>query len=509
MRVFRSAEPLRYYDCSVAKNTAHMATQALTGKFPPECLYVVNVDNDNIITQQFCLDVLETALAELGAGIQQPSQRVATQWNSKDLGTFGRIGMPWLTFLRVGGYDQGMKGMGAQDTDIMWRLGLVGRVEKKQVLWSGLSVPNQENKADELLTGNDKDRRKVYEDEKAEKMKNLDPLVVAEFQGSFKAMNTHNRARAEANWRGKRWRVNEDLVALGVPAGESDLKHWLRQVYGSPSHRLEVSGALASAVATGGSASSTTLQPASQAGVDRQGGLAGRQAGVDRQCGVRPLVQPQLVASMGTRTLTYSYPGNAGARQMQETMWPRNRQYVGGRKTPMARPELDLALATRAVTACGDELSQAQGIAFVDCTRLSGFTGEPAFDAQGHVGRHEQIQAAYVRHQRFPDIVSELVTPVQSILAGTRMAVVFWCNAGEHRSVACAEMFCRWLAAVLPPTQGAHCIRHLCASEWTRRGCGNCSRCRERGVLTESVDQAFAAEMNSRPAIRQALTATT
>ena len=528
VRVFRPAEPMRYYDCSLAKNTAHMATQALTGKYPPEWLYVVNVDNDNMITQEFCLDALDVALQELRADVEQPGARVGTQWNSKDLGTYGRIGMPWLTFLRLGGYDQGMKGMGAQDTDIMWRLGLIGRVEKKQVLWSGLSVPNQENKVDDLLAGNDKDRRQAYEDEKAEKMRNVDPRVFAEFGGSFKAMNTYNRVRAQSNWQRKRWRVNEDLEAPGLPIGESELKSRLRQVYGFPDD-MGVEE-VATVAAPAGSSSSTDPRPTPQAGLDRQSPLPplpataqSEQAGPDSQAPRpqqrasrwRPLlptglpcIQPQFVCSMGTRTLTYSYPSNRCAKQMHQAMWPRA-QYVGQRQVHRERIRLNHELAKMAAGGCGSEFSFCEETVLVDCTHLSGFTAAHAFDSQGHVGMHELIQQACVRHARFPDMVSQLVIPVEKILWGARLAVVFWCNAGEHRSVACAEIFRRWLAAVLPPANGEHVVRHLCSSEWTRRGCGNCSRCRTKSVVTQTVDEMFAAEMSSRSSIRQALTART
>jgi len=49
-----------------------------------------------------------------------------------------------------------------------------------------------------------------------------------------------------------------------------------------------------------------------------------------------------------------------------------------------------------------------------------------------------------------------------------RCVVAFWCNAGEHRSVAAAEAYAR--------AQGGRAL-HLCAEQWHYRGCGMCPEC--------------------------------
>ena len=49
-----------------------------------------------------------------------------------------------------------------------------------------------------------------------------------------------------------------------------------------------------------------------------------------------------------------------------------------------------------------------------------------------------------------------------------RCVVAFWCNAGEHRSVAAAEAYAR--------ARGGRAL-HLCAEQWHYRGCGMCREC--------------------------------
>ena len=53
--------------------------------------------------------------------------------------------------------------------------------------------------------------------------------------------------------------------------------------------------------------------------------------------------------------------------------------------------------------------------------------------------------------------------------------VAFYCNAGEHRSVAFAALY----AELLRQLGFAVKIVHVCRSLWDRRSCGQCIQCRE------------------------------
>jgi hypothetical protein len=133
---------------------------------------------------------------------------------------------------------------------------------------------------------------------------------------------------------------------------------------------------------------------------------------------------------------------------------------------------------------------------WIDCTPLSGFTGDPHFDRAGHVGMHERIQAAVLRHRAFEGVLAKLKQAAGHIADGKRLAIVFWCNAGEHRSVACAESFARWLGVKYP---AEHVVRHFCADQWTRRGCGgwSCPSCREHSEVRVAVGQQWSAIMEA------------
>ena len=82
---------------------------------------------------------------------------------------------------------------------------------------------------------------------------------------------------------------------------------------------------------------------------------------------------------------TYSYPGNACARARLQAMWSRTPLYAGGRRVPRERVPLRSTGRTKGT----------EGVPMVDGTPMSGFTGMHEFDAQGHVGMHEQLQLAY------------------------------------------------------------------------------------------------------------------
>ena len=72
--------------------------------------YLVNLDNDNVVTTQWLTDSVRAALETLPRAMRKPSfplgygDVVATHWLSKQPGTFGRIGLSLNAFLAVGGY---------------------------------------------------------------------------------------------------------------------------------------------------------------------------------------------------------------------------------------------------------------------------------------------------------------------------------------------------------------------------------------------------------------------
>ncbi len=111
LRVFRSAEPLKYFHASVCKNTAHVA--AATCVDNPQRLTVVNLDADNIVTEQFVRDLIIRA----SQTTQPPSTPVTlptstkkrldwtgtVRYRSACQGTTGRIATNMGLFLAIRG----------------------------------------------------------------------------------------------------------------------------------------------------------------------------------------------------------------------------------------------------------------------------------------------------------------------------------------------------------------------------------------------------------------------
>ena len=92
-----------------------------------EHVYLVNVDGDNVITEAWLQSAMQRAQIKLAslpkawvqsvkerdpseAGLTAlqgaPGLKVGTQWVNKEMGTFGRIGLPALAFSDMGGHDQ-------------------------------------------------------------------------------------------------------------------------------------------------------------------------------------------------------------------------------------------------------------------------------------------------------------------------------------------------------------------------------------------------------------------
>ena len=162
-----AAKPWKHFDCSKAKNSAHIAgLHAAVGAL--ECnlrkVYLVNLDGDNIITPDWLKQCLERAMVEWESlmiddwcdevcstlhgvapvwgvppltawppsengvvmrefGMTAPNvsniqdripfgTQSGSQWFCKEMGTSGRIGMPAVNFILVGGHDEDLLGMG-------------------------------------------------------------------------------------------------------------------------------------------------------------------------------------------------------------------------------------------------------------------------------------------------------------------------------------------------------------------------------------------------------------
>ncbi len=156
VKYFRALEKFSWH-ASVAKNTSKMAARLLTREgFPEENIYVVCLDNDNIVTSLFLDDIQRCAEFQCAQVRDHEIQgnmdkEVGGSWASGEPGTTGRIGCPLKVFMAMKGYDEDFLPMGGQDVCLLKRLGIIGKVRVTHEAWTGFSVPNQEAKMGELM----------------------------------------------------------------------------------------------------------------------------------------------------------------------------------------------------------------------------------------------------------------------------------------------------------------------------------------------------------------------
>ena len=102
----------------------------------------------------------------------------------------------------------------------------------------------------------------------------------------------------------------------------------------------------------------------------------------------------------------------------------------------------------------------------VRCTRLY----DPGHST-GHIGTYPDTMASTINQRAMHEDVVPVVRAV-SRLEGSFL-IAAYCNSGEHRSVAIAEMVYRLFLQL-----GCYTVkRDLCDSLWSRRGCGCCTIC--------------------------------
>jgi predicted Fe-S protein YdhL (DUF1289 family) len=130
------------------------------------------------------------------------------------------------------------------------------------------------------------------------------------------------------------------------------------------------------------------------------------------------------------------------------------------------------------LTECMTEYFQFRGepgvcLHFVDCRSLY----EPRISTGKHVGLHEDLCWGYMTQVKNRQVLNSLQARYQDYLRtpeARKHIFCFYCNAGEHRSVAMAETFRAFLKVRAPAV-------HCCSPAWRRRYCGGCAACARRG----------------------------
>ena len=214
-----------------------------------------------------------------------------------------------------------------------------------------------------------------------------------------------------------------------------------------------------------------------------------------------------MLVSFGTRTLAqvYDYGTNMPAIAMRDRLWPRqHRRLQHSERARLFQNEE----AKAAVLHCLPEVhAEDVTVHLVACTRLHEIHDDGTGRANavwGHVGTHPLMMQGFVEQREMKDIYDQLREILPQVLAGGNHVIAFWCNAGEHRSVAVREFvhYCLfnvgWLARSLPFRLASS---DLCKALWDRRGCGQCCAC-STSSLSQVRTDAQRAFMN---ALRKAL----
>lgn len=130
-------------------------------------------------------------------------------------------------------------------------------------------------------------------------------------------------------------------------------------------------------------------------------------------------------------------------------------------------------------------------VILIDCRPLCDPQRSRNYEAKRHIGYSGQILEGIVRHSEFcrlwADVRDQFVKLRREDHA-RRIAVVFYCTAGIHRSVAMAALF----ADVVERRLGqkvAH--KHLSREIWERRKCGPCLGCLMAKYHSESAQYAY------------------
>ena len=215
LRYHRSVEPWESFHCPTAKNRSTMAAGDLAADVALEAIYAINVDNDNLLTSAFLDDVERTAPQQLRHSVAahannwlKAPEPLCAHWQSKELGTCGRIGYPLELFMHVGGYDEAFEAMAYQDIDIAARISLIGGVEYISSTATGFSVPNDPRFSTSLMAGMKARRGQRTAENAAKAACTSSPL-------SLEEMNSKNKAIAKE--RKGQVQVNVGKAKIGVP----------------------------------------------------------------------------------------------------------------------------------------------------------------------------------------------------------------------------------------------------------------------------------------------------
>ena len=191
---------------------------------------------------------------------------------------------------------------------------------------------------------------------------------------------------------------------------------------------------------------------------------------------------------------------------MRDRLWPRHGRLDHKQRARLFQNEE----AKAAVLHCLPRVhAEDVTVHLVACTRLHEIhddgTGR-AKAVRGHVGTHPLMMQGFMEQPEMRYIYDRMRRILPQVLEGGNHVIAFYCNAGEHRSVAVREFvnYClrdATFGSLAPSLPFSLASSDLCKALWDRRGCGQCRACSTSPVSQLRTD----AQMAFMQALRRAL----
>lgn len=107
---------------------------------------LVNLDADNLLPDGYWRHLMKSLTTKHQVNLTDHSRWVFRSGYNEDGGCTGRVGLPELTYLLVGGYDERFEPTGYQDIDLYERVRVIGdAIYLRQDCPGGCSIPNDRN----------------------------------------------------------------------------------------------------------------------------------------------------------------------------------------------------------------------------------------------------------------------------------------------------------------------------------------------------------------------------
>ncbi len=453
---------MEYWQCPVAKNTAHVFAVAVETEMSTDLnkLMLVNLDCDNLLGPGFVQSVLSCVAHVTN------TRGLFISWQGKDAGLTGRMCQSAATLMEINGFNESLLPSGSQDVEVKERVvalheqlyGYKHQRRIRDVTATGGAIPNDPTNLKNSL-GN-------------EKVKFVDPRYAGMSWGSMNA-KSWAICRQQAKSGNLRRNLTKAFEDLGVPCPRVPPRARPTARGGAPPSGRTLPRARLVAAARGSAPPPSAGGPG-PARPSRPLRMPPRPP-PSKPCLRRP-VAPAAPPSEPPRQCTVS---SCGLRALR-AQFPRVAKL---HPAPRGHNPGDPVIAAYIAA-----LFAAAGLAtpnvVVDCRKFA----DPNRERGGvnHVGTHVRNLRRFVDHPLFAGWLRGMK---QRIFAQYRRGnvprIMTVCNMGRHRSVSAALLLAECLTA-----DGFQLLllEQVSQPMWPRGTCDNCLECR---APSEAKDDVF------------------